>query len=168
MIHRTSPNDWYIWCKWFIHQTKLLIHSQIKKTCLSNDWTICLWNWLTDTFTNHIEQFTNPTALVRLGLELTAHWITEPFSVNEIFKTKFTWNSWTLNGWVVLRIPYKTIKIPHPYCVNDFKDHSHAIWTHISTDASLISCLPGDGNHGNRDRPNWLQSHNSLSTWHVP
>lgn len=29
------------------------------------------WNGLTNTFTNHFEQFTNPTELVRLGLELT-------------------------------------------------------------------------------------------------
>ncbi len=145
---------------WFAHKSNILVYQMTELLFLSN--------WLIDIFTNHIEQFTNPTELVRLGLELTTHWITEPFSVNSIVKTKFTRNSWTLNGWVVLRIPYKTIKIPHPYCVNDFKDHSYAIWTHISTDASIISCLPGDRNHGNRDRPNWLQSHNSLSTWHVP
>lgn len=128
--------------EWFAEPARMTYRSGVNdsfskwncRTCLSNNWTICSWNWLTDTFTNHIEQFTNLTESVRLGLELTTHWITEPLSVNEIFKTKFPWNSWTLNGWVVQQIPYKAIKIPHSYCVNVFKDFIEAISIHMSSE----------------------------------
>lgn len=161
MTNRSGVNGSFTkWNDWFTHKSKILVYQMTEWFVREIDWLIH-----SQTILNNSQIRLNWSDWV-LSWQLTKS--LNHFGWIKLLKLNLRGNSWTLNGWVVLRIPYKTIKIPHSYCVNYFKDHSHAIWTHISMDPSLISCLPGDSNHGNRDRPNWLQSHNSLSTWHVP
>lgn len=103
MIDRTGLNDSF---------TKLNDKFTHKMTCLRK--LICLWNGLTDTFTNRIEQFIYEFD----WFSPICSWVIETLE--------------PLNRWVVLQILFKTIKIPHSHCINDFNNFIESTSTHMS------------------------------------
>lgn len=103
--HATSLIDWQNWSKWIIHQIKWFTHKMI-----------CLWNGLTDTFTNRIKQFIYEFDWFGpIGL-----WVVETLE--------------PLNRWVVLQILFKPIKIPHSHCINDFNNFIESTSTYMPSE----------------------------------